>query len=147
MVQPRVSGVAEVNNNRLLVEENLAFIGCSANAVEVDADVVKLLSRITATIGGEVVVEPPSVVGIAVLLASVLLMSMKLQVLNMSFCTQGRVDAKRPSVVELKPEEVDAVEDGVFSLAEERYNPPVKYLADFAVSSKKYARSILHALI
>jgi hypothetical protein len=130
MVQPRVSGVAKVNNNRLLVEENLAFIGCSANAVEVDADVVKLLSRITATIGGEVVVKPPSDVGIAVLLASVLLMSMKLQVLNMSLCTQGRVDAKRPSVVELKPEEVDAVEDGVFSLAEERYNPPVKYLAD-----------------
>jgi hypothetical protein len=25
---PRVSGAAKVNNNRLLEEENLAFIGC-----------------------------------------------------------------------------------------------------------------------
>jgi hypothetical protein len=37
---PRVSGVAKVNNNQLLVEENLAFIGCGV----VGAAVVELLS-------------------------------------------------------------------------------------------------------
>jgi hypothetical protein len=35
-----VSGVAKVNNNRLLEEENLAFVGCAA----VGAAVVELLS-------------------------------------------------------------------------------------------------------
>jgi hypothetical protein len=32
-----VSGTAKVNNNRLLEEENLAFIGCGVDVVEVDA--------------------------------------------------------------------------------------------------------------
>jgi hypothetical protein len=42
---PRVLGVAKVNNNRILEEKNLAFIGCGVvGAVEVDADVVELLS-------------------------------------------------------------------------------------------------------
>jgi hypothetical protein len=41
----RVSGAAKVNNNRLVEEENLAFIGCGVvGVVEVDADVVELLS-------------------------------------------------------------------------------------------------------
>jgi hypothetical protein len=30
---PRVSGAAKVNNNRLLEEENLAFIGCGVVGV------------------------------------------------------------------------------------------------------------------
>jgi hypothetical protein len=46
-------------------------------------------------IGGEAVVEPPSVVGIVALL-----MSMKSQVLSMSFRTQGRVDVEPPSVAD-----------------------------------------------
>jgi hypothetical protein len=46
-------------------------------------------------IGGEVVVEPPSVVGIVALL-----MSMKLQVLSVSFRAQGRVDVEPPSVAD-----------------------------------------------
>jgi hypothetical protein len=45
MAEPRVSGAAKVNNNRLLVEEDLAFIGWGVvGAVVVDDDVVKLLS-------------------------------------------------------------------------------------------------------
>jgi hypothetical protein len=79
-----VSGAAKVNDNRLLEEKNLAFIGCAVvGAAVVDDDVVELLReasccrRIAATIGGEVVVEPPSAVGIIALL-----MSMKLQVLR-----------------------------------------------------------------
>jgi hypothetical protein len=40
-----VLDAAKVKNNRLLIEENLAFIGCGVDAVEViDADVVELLS-------------------------------------------------------------------------------------------------------
>jgi hypothetical protein len=40
-----VSGAAKVNNNRLLEEENLAFVGCVAVGVAVvDDDVVELLS-------------------------------------------------------------------------------------------------------
>jgi hypothetical protein len=39
-----VSGTAKVNNNRLLEEENLAFIECGVEAVVVDADVVELMS-------------------------------------------------------------------------------------------------------
>jgi hypothetical protein len=42
-----MSGVMKVNNNRLLEEENLAFIRCSvvgATEVDVDVDVVELLS-------------------------------------------------------------------------------------------------------
>jgi hypothetical protein len=46
-------------------------------------------------IGGGVVVEPPSAVGIVVLL-----MSMKSQVLRVIFCTPGRVDVKPPSVAD-----------------------------------------------
>jgi hypothetical protein len=42
---PRVSGAAKVNDNRLLEEEKLAFIGCSVvGAAIVDDDVVELLS-------------------------------------------------------------------------------------------------------
>jgi hypothetical protein len=43
---PRVSGVAKVNNNRLLEEENLAFIGCGVvgAAVVDDVEVGELLS-------------------------------------------------------------------------------------------------------
>jgi hypothetical protein len=33
---------AKVNNNRFLVEKNLALIGCSVDAVEVDIDIVKV---------------------------------------------------------------------------------------------------------
>jgi hypothetical protein len=33
---------AKVNNNRFVVEENLAFIGCSVDTVEVDIDVVEV---------------------------------------------------------------------------------------------------------
>jgi hypothetical protein len=40
---PRVSGAVKVNNNRLLEDENLAFIGCGVVTVEVDVDVVELL--------------------------------------------------------------------------------------------------------
>jgi hypothetical protein len=40
-----VLGVAKVNDNQLLVEENLAFIECAAvGAAVVDDDVVELLS-------------------------------------------------------------------------------------------------------
>jgi hypothetical protein len=40
-----VSGTTKVNNNRLLEEENLAFIGCAIiDAAIVDDDVVELLS-------------------------------------------------------------------------------------------------------
>jgi hypothetical protein len=46
-----------------------------------------------STIGGEVVVEPPSAIGIIAFL-----MSTKSQVLSMSFCTPGRVDVEPPSV-------------------------------------------------
>jgi hypothetical protein len=46
-------------------------------------------------IRGEVVVEPPSIVGIIALL-----MSTKSQVLNIIFRTQGRVDVEPPSVVD-----------------------------------------------
>jgi hypothetical protein len=46
-------------------------------------------------IGGKVVVEPPSVVGIVALL-----MSMKSQFLSMSFHTHGRVDVEPPSVAD-----------------------------------------------
>jgi hypothetical protein len=42
---PRASGAAKVNDNRLLEEENLAFVGCAAfGAAVVDDDVVELLS-------------------------------------------------------------------------------------------------------
>jgi hypothetical protein len=42
---PRVSGAVKVNNNRLLEEENLAFVGCGVvDAAVVDDDVVELLS-------------------------------------------------------------------------------------------------------
>jgi hypothetical protein len=41
---PRVWGGTKVNNNQLLVEENLAFIGCDIDTVEVDVDIVELLS-------------------------------------------------------------------------------------------------------
>jgi hypothetical protein len=42
---PRVSVAAKVNINQLLVEENLAFIGCGVvGAAVVDDDVVELLS-------------------------------------------------------------------------------------------------------
>jgi hypothetical protein len=45
MVEPRVSVAAKVNNNRLLKEKNLAFIGCDVvGAAVVDDDVVELLS-------------------------------------------------------------------------------------------------------
>jgi hypothetical protein len=41
-----VSGAAKVNDNRLLEEENLAFIGCGICAavveVKVDADIIEL---------------------------------------------------------------------------------------------------------
>jgi hypothetical protein len=47
------------------------------------------------TIGGEVVVEPPSAVGIVALL-----MSMKSQVLRMIFRTPERVDVEPPSVAD-----------------------------------------------
>jgi hypothetical protein len=41
---PQVSGAAKVNNNRLLEEENLAFIWCDVvGAVVDDVDVVELL--------------------------------------------------------------------------------------------------------
>jgi hypothetical protein len=40
---PRVSGASKVNNNQLLEEEKLAFVGCGVDAVE-DEDVVELLS-------------------------------------------------------------------------------------------------------
>jgi hypothetical protein len=46
-------------------------------------------------IGGEVVVEPPSAVGIVALL-----MPMKSWVLSMSFRTQGRVDVEPSSVAD-----------------------------------------------
>jgi hypothetical protein len=46
-------------------------------------------------IGGEVVVEPPSAVGI-----TVLLMSMKSQVLRVIFRTPVRVDVEPPSVAD-----------------------------------------------
>jgi hypothetical protein len=46
-------------------------------------------------IGGEVVVEPPNAIGIAVLL-----MSMKSQVLIVSFRTPGRVDVEPPSIAD-----------------------------------------------
>jgi hypothetical protein len=40
-----VSGAAKVNNNRLLEEENLAFIGCDIDDAEVDdVEVGELLS-------------------------------------------------------------------------------------------------------
>jgi hypothetical protein len=41
-----VSGAAKVNNNRLLVKENLAFIGCGVvgAAVVYDVEVGELLS-------------------------------------------------------------------------------------------------------
>jgi hypothetical protein len=38
-----VSGASKVNNNQLLEEENLTFVGCGVDAVE-DEDVVELLS-------------------------------------------------------------------------------------------------------
>jgi hypothetical protein len=42
---PRVSGAVKVNNNRLLEEENLAFIWCGVvGAAVVDDDIVELLS-------------------------------------------------------------------------------------------------------
>jgi hypothetical protein len=43
---PRVSGAVKVNNNRILVEENLAFIGCGVvgAAVVDDVEVGELLS-------------------------------------------------------------------------------------------------------
>jgi hypothetical protein len=45
MAEPRVSGVAKVNNNRLLEEENLAFIGCGVSAAMIDdIEVDELLS-------------------------------------------------------------------------------------------------------
>jgi hypothetical protein len=46
-------------------------------------------------IGGEVVVEPPSAVGIVALL-----MSTKSQVLKVIFCPSGRVDVEPPSVAD-----------------------------------------------
>jgi hypothetical protein len=46
-------------------------------------------------IEGKVVVEPPSAVRI-----TVLLMSMKLQVLRVIFCTPGQVDIEPPSVAD-----------------------------------------------
>jgi hypothetical protein len=46
-------------------------------------------------IGGEVVVEPPSAVGIVALP-----MSTKSRVLRVIFCTQGRVDVEPPSVAD-----------------------------------------------
>jgi hypothetical protein len=66
----------KVNKNRLLEEENLAFIGCGmvSPAIVDDVEVVESLSsccrRITITIGGKVIVEPPSIVGIIMLLMS-----------------------------------------------------------------------------
>jgi hypothetical protein len=39
-----VSDAAKVNNNRLLEEENLAFIRCDMVTAVVDDDVVELLS-------------------------------------------------------------------------------------------------------
>jgi hypothetical protein len=45
MAAPSVSDVAKVNNNRILVEESLAFIGCGVEAAVVeDVEVGELLS-------------------------------------------------------------------------------------------------------
>jgi hypothetical protein len=98
-------------------------------------------------IGGGVVVEPPSAVGIAVLL-----MSMKSQVLKVIFRTPGRVDVEPPSVADSLREctttsprawqaAVDAVVDDVEDEVVEVY-----FFSELSVAIRrvvKYTRSIL----